>query len=192
MSKRTVILTQQQLDEIVTGVNSSYFDGDSVPNSANMISTEGNSDETHQTTDDFAEFLPRWSYTHGRMGVMSMHEENARLAQKKYGAIDGNPGKSYEATKKTISRMNQAKKTAQTGATQDIKNKAVKTLQNMQNNNDIDLNTLENQYTSSKNIDANERKKKVQNGERVLKYAPKTGVGTAHSVKTDAGIINYK
>jgi hypothetical protein len=190
MSKRTIILTQQQLDEIVGGGNSPYFDGESVPNNATYISTNGDSDETHQTTDDFAASLPRWSYN--RFGAMSMREENARLVQKKYGAIDGNPGKSYEATKKTISRMNKAKETAQTGATPDIKAKAAKTLQNMQNNNDIDLNTLENQYTASKNIDANERKKKVQNGERVLKSAPKTGVGTAHSVKTDTGVITYK
>jgi hypothetical protein len=192
MSKRTIILTQHQLDEIVGGGgNSPYFDGESVPNNANLISTNGSSDKTNQTTDNFASSLPRGTYN--RMGVMSMHEENARLAQKKFGAKDGNPGKSYEATKKTVSRMNQAKKTMQTGATQDIKNQAAKTLQNMQNNNNIDLNTLENQYTISKNIDANDRKKKVQNGERVLKSAPKTGVGTAHTVKTNNNsFITYK
>jgi len=194
MSKRTVILTQKQLDEIVTGKNTSYFDGDDSLDYANKITTDGNSSKTIMYTDKSAATRPLSNYG---TGVASLREANQDLVNKEFGAKDCHPGKSYEATKKEVSRANQAKETMQTGATQDIKNKAAQTLQTMENNiesnNGIDLKTLGGQYINAKNISKRQKRIKKENGESILKSTPKNvGNGKAHSIKTNNGFITYK
>lgn len=180
MSKRTIIITQKQLDEIVGSNNSPYLDGGSVPNHSNLISPEGDNDETSLDTDLFAKTL---SNQHRLYGVSAIREGNKDLDGKIIGTTNNNPGKSVDAAKKTASRVNQAMETMQTGATQEIKDKAARTLNTMQQNNNGDLDVLLNQYETAKANSKNIRNNKVDNGQRVLSYAPKTGVGTAHSQK---------
>lgn len=193
MSKRTVIITQKQLDEIVGGGNSPYFDNAEVPNNANLISTNGDDNETTQIGDFFSKEMPRSSYYFGRMGINPIHEENQNLKNKTFGSTYNDNGKSYSNTKTTLHRAQKAKETMMTGATQAIKDKAAQTYRTMQNNNDIDLNVLQNQYDSAKNIDKNIRDNKVKNGEPILKSTTKdSGNGKAHSVKqTNNGFITY-
>lgn len=194
MSNRTIILTQKQLDEIIGGGNSPYFDNAQVPNNSINISTNGNDDETTQTSDYYSKDMPRGSWYFGRMGINTIHEENKNLKNKIFGSTYGSEGKKYSNTKTTLSRAKKAKETMMTGATQEIKNKAAKTYNTMQNNNDVDLNILDNQYKAAKNIDKNIRNNKVKNGERVLKSTTKeSGNGKAHSIKqTNNGFITYK
>lgn len=200
MSKRTIILTQRQLDEIVGGGNSPYLDGDDSSDSTNHISTDGSSKKTHTTGDEYSSTLPRYSYSYfnGGMGVGVLREANQDLVNNRFGAgTDIHTGETYEGdtyenAKKKVWRKNEAEKTMQTGATPEIKAKAAQTLNNMQKNSPNDLTILQNQYENAKNVSQQQKEKKKQNGERILKSAPKTGVGTAHSIKTNNGFITYK
>lgn len=189
MAKRKIILTQKQLDEIVGGGNSGYFDNSEVKNYSINTNADGYGGKP-TTTDDVSKTMPTYF---GKFRCVTMREDNERLKHKTFGSANGEPGKSYDATKMTISRANAAKETMQTGATQDVKDKAAQTLQNMQKNNNVDLQTLGNQYKAAKSVDKSIRKNKVANGEQVLKSAPKNANnGKAHSIKTDNAIINFK
>jgi hypothetical protein len=86
----------------------------------------------------------------------SMNEEsehgNQRLNNLQFGAQDGEAGKSYGATKTALCRKRAAEKTAQTGATPEVKQKALNTLKTMKDNwNGIDA--AETQYNAAKNVD---------------------------------------
>lgn len=193
MAKKTLILTQKQLDEIIGGeLNSDYFDNSPVPNFSTEIHSDGYGQETKTTSQVYANQLPRGEFRMlGATRINESGEDNQRLSKMKFGASnnDGNnDGKSLSATKTTLSRANKAIETMKTGATQTEKNAAKQTLKRMQSN--TDLNTLKNQYTAAKNNDKSIRQNKVRNGQQVIKSAPKTGQGTAHSPKN--GIITYK
>lgn len=163
MAKKTLILSQQQLDEICGG-DSSYLDGltmtpDMPDVFADEISADGTVDNGYAdatTTDDIAHDLTNsWrgnAKLHGmgpvtvRENIMSVREwrnkylreeqehGNARLKNLQFGAKDGQAGKSYGATKTALCRKRAAEKTAQTGATPEIKQKAANTVAKMRNN----------------------------------------------------------
>ena len=179
MSKKTLILSQKQLDEICGG-NSAYLDGlasapDMAPNFASEITADGAVDDGYAdpvTTDDYAHSMTNdWrgnAKLHG-MGPITvremtvkewkdayMNEEkehgNDRLKNVQFGAANGQKGKSYDATKMALSRLHAAEKESMTGGTPEIKQKALNTVAKMKQNwNSIDL--ADKQYTAAKTAD---------------------------------------
>lgn len=102
-------------------------------------------------------------------------EDNLRLKNRVFGTTNDEEGKSYDATKKNISRYNIAAQKAKSG-TPEEKQKALKTMQKMQKNWG-GLNIARNQYETAKAVD-----KQINPG---IKSAPKNaGNGKAHTKKT--------
>ena len=173
MSKKTLILSQEQLDEICGG-DSSYLDGldrnDDMKNKYSLeISADGGVDNGYAdptTTDDYASDLTNdWmrgganmhGYRAATIREMTkkdwdrtyLKEDNNMLKNMNFGAGNGDTGKSYTNTTTTLSRYNKAKETAATGATPEIKQKAKNTVSTMQKNwGNIDI--AKNQYNASK------------------------------------------
>lgn len=205
MARKRIILTQKQLDEI-SGDNYTYLDGlaltpDLADNYSNEITTNGNLENGYPdpiTTDDLAHDMT--NNTRGYWGLRGMgsvstiremtkkeweqeiiNEDNQRLKNREFGATRNSEGKGYDATKKNISRFNIAAQKAKSG-TPEEKQKALKTMQRMQNNWG-GLNVAINQYETAKKVD-----KQINPG---IKSAPKSaGNGKAHSKKTpDNGIF---
>lgn len=180
MAKK-IILSQKQLDEICGG-DSSYLDGlSSTPDRGNVFATEVSPDGGVErgyaeptTTDDFAKMQTnnwRGNTKMRGMGPITVREMtkrdwekeyleearehgNERLKNLNFGAKDGEEGKSYGATKTALCRKRAAEKTAQTGATPEIKQKAVNTLNKM-HNNWSGLDNAETQYNAAKANDKN-------------------------------------
>lgn len=205
MAKKTIILSQKQLDEIYGG-DSTYLDGlalnpDLPQDFANQITTNGSVEQGYSdpmTTDEFADefkFNKRNFCLRGRAeGSMVREmskkdwensviftEENQRLANRTFGASSHSDGKSYEATKKNLSRYRIAAKKMKTG-TPEEKMKAANTMKKMQDNWS-GLGIASTQYETAKKVD-----KEIKPG---IKSAPKTsGNGKAHSIKTpDNGVF---
>ena len=204
MGKKTLILTQKQLDEIC-GDNSTYLDGlaltpDLTDNYSNEITTNGSMEDAYPnpiTTDKYAGDIT--NDTRGYWGLRGMgsistireiskkeweniilNEDNQRLKNRTFGATSNSDAKSYDATKKNISRYRIAAKKTKNG-TPEEKQKAVKTMQKMQKNWS-GLGVATNQYETAKKID-----KEINPG---IKSAPKnSGNGKAHSPKTNDGGI---
>lgn len=206
MTRKKIILTQRQLDEIC-GDNSTYLDGlaltpDLSSNYSNEITTNGDIEDAYPepiTTDDLASDMT--NNTRGYWGLRGMGsvstiremskaewqnrnvftEDNQRLKNRTFGATNDSEGKSYDATKKNISRYNIAAQKAKSG-TPEEKQKALKTMQKMQKNWS-GLGVASNQYETAKKID-----KQIK---PVIKSAPKNaGNGKAHTKKTpDNGIF---
>ena len=164
MGKKTLILSQRQLDEIVAG-NPTYLDGmaDTPDMSGSEFSTEISSDGSVDTgyadattTDDYASDMTNdWrgnAKLHG-MGPITVREGvamklsdwkklyleekehgNQRLNNMQFGAKDGEKGKSYGATKTALCRKRAVEKTMQTGGTPEIKAAAAKRLNSMKRN----------------------------------------------------------
>ena len=196
MSKKTLILSKKQLDEICGG-DSSYLDGltDSPDMSghefAKEVSSDGNVDYGYANatkTDDVADDMTNgWgdlkNYGIDRRGPITVREwkeiyleekehGNARLKNMEFGAQNGQEGKSYGATKTALSRLNTAQETMKTGATQDVKDKAAQTVQRMENNWG-GIGVAATQYNAAKSGD-----KTVQGGMPVgQKRKPKTPKG---------------
>jgi hypothetical protein len=200
MARKKLILTQRQLDEIC-GDNSTYLDGlaltpDLSSNYSNEITTNGDIEDAYPepiTTDDLASDMT--NNTRGYWGLRGMGsvstirevtkkdwekefvvaEDNLRLKNRVFGTTNDEEGKSYDATKKNISRYNIAAQKAKSG-TPEEKQKALKTMQKMQKNWG-GLNIARNQYETAKAVD-----KQINPG---IKSAPKNaGNGKAHTKKT--------
>lgn len=200
MARKKIILTQRQLDEIC-GDNSTYLDGlaltpDLSSNYSNEITTNGDIEDAYPepiTTDDLASDMT--NNTRGYWGLRGMGsvstirevtkkdwekefvvaEDNLRLKNRVFGITNDEEGKSYDATKKNISRYNIAAQKAKSG-TPEEKQKALKTMQKMQKNWG-GLNIARNQYETAKAVD-----KQINPG---IKSAPKNaGNGKAHTKKT--------
>lgn len=176
MAKKQVIITQKQLDEIC-GNNSIYLDGLALtPDLGNIysneITTNGNIDGAYPkptTTDDYANDTT--NNTRGYWGLRGMGsvstlremskkewechnmilEDNQRLKYRKFGATATSVAKSYDATKKNISRYNIALNKVKTG-NQEEKQKALKTIEKMKKNWD-GLDVAANQYETAKMVD---------------------------------------
>lgn len=215
MKKKTLILSQKQLDEICGG-DSSYLDNLSLKPDmgniyANEITVDGSVEDGYaepSTTDDLSHTMcNNWRgftklYGMGPVSLKEMtkkewarqhlNEEsehgNARLVNKKFGAQDGEPGKSYDATKMAISRKKQAEKKMLNGATPEERNKAAKTLSRMRNNwNGIDA--AESQYNAAKIGDKVMQDSRPE-GTKISSAPKQSGNGKAHSPKS--GIITYQ
>ena len=200
MAKKKIILTQKQLDEIC-GDNSTYLDGlaltpDLANNYSNEITTNGHMDDNYPeptTTDDLAKDMT--NNTRGYWGLRGMgsvstiremtkkeweqkrvlKEDNQRLKHRTFGTTTDSEGKSYDATKKNISRYKLAAQKAKSGSPEE-KQKALKTMQKMQDNWS-GLDVAMNQYETAKMVD-----KQINPG---IKSAPKnSGNGKAHTKKT--------
>jgi hypothetical protein len=215
MGKKTLILSQSQLDEICGG-NAAYLDGfasdggDNTTDYANKITADGAVDIGYPdpvTTDDVDKFLVNNAFplsnTRSAMGIAPLREMkksdwvknnikeesehgNKRLLNRNFGAVNGDTGKSYGATKTALCRKNAAEK--KLNSTDPVeKQKARKTLNTMYQNWK-GLGLADSQYESAKAADKTLQQAKPE-GEQIVS-APKTGVGTAHSKKTpDNGII---
>ncbi len=179
MGKKTLILSQKQLDEICGG-NCEYLDGlastpDLSKDFASQITADGAIDGGYAkptTTDDYANNLTNdWrgnAKLHG-MGPITVREMtvkewkekylgeekehgNARLKNVQFGASEGEKGKSYDATKMALSRKHKAEQELINGSTPEVKQKAAARLSRMRRNwNGID--TAETQYSAAKNAD---------------------------------------
>lgn len=198
MGNKKIILTQKQLDEIC-GDNSTYLDGlASTPDIGNVysneITTNGSIDNAYPdptTTDDYASDTTNnvrgyWGLrgmgsmstlremTKGEWEKMIFNEDNKRLKHRTFGCTNNSDGKSYDATKKNLSRLHIAQRKLQNGSN-DEKQKAIKTIKRMKNNwKGIDV--ADNQYETAKKID-----KQIKPS---IKSTPKnSGNGKAHSPK---------
>ena len=197
MRRKKIILTQKQLDEIC-GDNFTYLDGlaltpDLADNYSNEISTNGSIDNAYPdptTTDDLAHDMT--NNTRGYWGLRGMGsvstireiskkdwekeslETNQHLTGRTFGATSETPGKSYAAVTTNKSRLNKAIK--QSKSTNPLlKQKALNTIQKMQNNGSTSRVAF-NQYETAKKVD-----KQINPG---IKSAPKNaGNGKAHSKK---------
>lgn len=198
MGKKEIILTQKQLDEIC-GNNSAYLDGlASTPDIGNIYSTEittnGALDNTYPeptTTDDYAKDTT--NNVRGYWGLRGMgsvstlrettkkeweksifNEDNQRLKHRIFGCTADSEGKSYDATKKNLSRLHIAQEKLKSGS-QEEKQKAAKTINRMKKNwSGIDVAAT--QYETAKKIDKDIKP--------AMKSAPKnSGNGKAHSPK---------
>lgn len=179
MSKKTLILTKEQIDEICDG-NYSYLDGMATkPDMASVYSTEVSSDggiddgyADPTTTDDFSNDMTNdwrgnaklhgmgpitvreWKEKH--LKKLSVKEEqehgNARLKNVKFGAKDGEAGKSYTATKMALSRKRDAEERMRNGSTPEEKMKGAETLRKMRKNW-AGIDNAETQYNAAKNTD---------------------------------------
>ena len=197
MRRKKIILTQKQLDEIC-GDNFTYLDGlaltpDLADNYSNEISTNGSIDNAYPdptTTDDLAHDMT--NNTRGYWGLRGMGsvstireiskkdwekeilETNQHLTGRTFGATSETPGKSYAAVTTNKSRLNKAIKQSKS-ANPLLKQKALNTIQKMQNNGSTSRVAF-NQYETAKKVD-----KQINPG---IKSAPKNaGNGKAHSKK---------
>lgn len=197
MRRKKIILTQKQLDEIC-GDNFTYLDGlaltpDLADNYSNEITTNGSIDNAYPdptTTDDLAHDMT--NNTRGYWGLRGMGsvstireiskkdwekeilETNQHLTGRTFGATSETPGKSYAAVTTNKSRLNKAIKQSKS-ANPSLRQKALNTIQKMQNNGSTSRVAF-NQYETAKKVD-----KQINPG---IKSAPKNaGNGKAHSKK---------
>lgn len=207
MPKR-LILTQEQLERLCEGNDFLYLDGlTNKPDMGDIYSTEVTTDgsmedklPTPTTTDDHSHTMTNdWRGTAklAGMGPIVVHEMtkaewekkilmneelehgNARLKNRKFGAQNGMPGKSYTATKMAISRKKAAEKKLANG-TDAEKAKAAKTLQRMKQNwGGIDA--AEQQYNGAKISDC--LMQQTMTGPKIASAPKTTGNGQAHSPK---------
>ena len=202
MGKKTLILSQSQIDEICGG-DSSYLDGLALtPDMENVygneVSAEGaveNGYAEPMTTDDFSHDLTNdWrgnAKLHG-MGpcalremtlkewkIRNLNEGNGRLEHMQFGAQNGEKGKSYGATKMNLSRLHRAEEKSRNGASPEEKAKAAQTVQKMKNNWS-GIESAEVQYNAAKINDKTNRQNKPEG--TVITSSPKqSGNGLGHS-----------
>ena len=213
MAKKTLILSQAQLDEICGG-NASYLDGfadeggDLAVDSTNKISAEGSVDFGYpdkMTTDDMGDFLTNnvvgYANTRG-MGVSAVKESkksewikknlseesehgNARLQIRNFGTTNGDAGKSYSATKQAVYRKNKAEK--KLNSTNPIERQKAQATLNKMRTNWSQLDNAEAQYTSAKAADKTIQGAKPE-GTKINSAPKNNGNGKAHTPKN--GIIH--
>lgn len=202
MSKKKLILSQEQINKLCENESFNYFKDLGVkPDIGNIYSTEittsGAMDDGYPepvTTDDKSHTMTtnwRGQARLNGMGPISLREmskkewvetflvseENSRLLNKTFGS-NGNR-KSYGATKTAICRKKKAEEKLING-TEAEKEKAQRTI-NAMNNNWSDIDMAEKQYSTAKKTD-----KLIQNSKPgpKIKSAPKnSGNGKSHSPK---------
>lgn len=189
MAKKKLILTQEQIEKICEGEEFTYLsDLASKPDIGDIYSTEVTTDGSIEngypmptTTDDRSHTMTndwRGNAKLAGMGpivvremlkkdwqkkIMTNEESehgNARLMNKKFGAQNGEQGKSYDATKMAISRKNAAEKKMNSNNPQE-RARGAETLRKMhQNWGGLDV--ADAQYTSAKNVDKINQKNKPE------------------------------
>ena len=209
MNKKTIILTEKQLDEIANGC-SNYLDAlgttpdmpedFAIETSAQGSAGEGESYAEPEQTDDFRKMQTRNSWpmgmrTFGKNAVniremskkdweeryiLNEEKENGQhLSNTKFGNTDAQY--SDKAMKQWQYRKRKAAKQALTGSTPEEKIKGIQSLNRIQNNGGESRKVAEKQFDSAK------ASAKVL--PKHIKSAPKTGVGTSHDKKFQNGII---
>lgn len=215
MNHKTLIITKEQIETLCEGESFTYLkdyaeDSDMGNIYATEVTTDGSMDgkkPVPTTADDRSHTMAsdwRGNAKLAGAGPVVVHESkksewkeanlvgeesehgNMRLKNRKFGAKDGQSGKSYTATKMAISRKKRAEEKLHNG-TPDEKVKAQKTLQRMKSNwNGIDA--AEQQYSSAKLSDS------IMQGSKLgpkIKSAPKTsGNGQAHTPKEPGVFLN--
>lgn len=215
MNHKTLIITKEQIEMLCEGESFTYLkdyaeDSDMGNIYATEVTTDGSMDgkkPVPTTADDRSHTMAsdwRGNAKLAGAGPVVVHETrksewtkvnlvdeesehgNMRLRNRKFGAKDGQPGKSYTATKMAISRKKRAEEKLHNG-TPDEKVKAQKTLRRMKSNwNGIDA--AEQQYSSAKLSDS------IIQGNKLgpkIKSAPKTiGNGQAHTPKEPGVFLN--
>ncbi len=208
MNKKTIILTEKQLDEIANGV-STYLDAlgtkpDMPDDFANKISADGSAGygETYadkETSDDFEKrHYPeyRWAIgprTFGK-GPSNIHEMSKKEWEKKYILDEENSrlsnrvfnGKSYEAAEKEGQRIRNAVKKIRNGSSPQEKAQGQKTLLRMMQYGGEDFGKASSLETKAKNADKIMQASKPE-GQKIASK-PKPGVGTTHDKNIKNGI----
>lgn len=206
MGMKKIILTQEQVENIFEGESFMYLkDLATKPDMGNIygteVTTDGSMDGEYSiptTTDDKSHTMTNDCRGNAKLAGMGgggvvyevtkrdweknlANEEtehgNARLKIRKFGAKDGEQGKSYTATKMAISRKKAAEKKMMNG-TPEEKQKAMATLQKMRSNwSGIDA--AEQQYNSAKISDNLSRQSMT--GPKIASAPKISGNGKAHS-----------
>lgn len=215
MSHKTVILTKEQMERLCEGESFTYLkdyaeDSDMGNIYATQVTTDGSMDgkkPVPTTADDRSHTMAsdwRGNAKLAGAGPIVVHESkksewaernlmgeesehgNMRLQNRRFGAKDGQAGKSYTATKMAISRKKRAEDKLHNG-TPEEKMKAQKTLQRMRSNW-AGIDAAEQQYSSAKISD------EIIQGNKIgpkMKSAPKnSGNGQAHTPKTPGVFLN--
>lgn len=212
MAKKTLIVSHKQIEEICGG-DSTYLDGLALKPDMGKIygmetTTDGSLDDGYPmptTTDDRShEMAVTWRGNAKLAGmgpavvremtkkeweqrfVIAEEKEhgNARLQARSFGAQNGEAGKSYDATKMAVSRLERAQKEILTGATAEIKQKAANRVARMKKNwGGIEI--AARQYKTAKDNDKSMQQSKI--GPKIASAPKEVGNGKAHSPKN--GII---
>lgn len=188
MGKKTIILTQSQLNEICGG-NCSYFDNEPQYTPNEIYSSDVNLNNNNITGDDVAMDQPNTNRRATRVvngRTSGLMEVNSNIQTMRFGAENGDTGHTAEATRKTKERYQNAINTAMTAATPEQKTKARNTIKKMQKNSP-NIQQQINQYNAAIQNDKNIRKSKVANGERVIKqHSKESGNGQGHLKQGEA------
>lgn len=215
MQKRTIILTQHQLDEIVGG-DASYLDNinnDFKEDGANSISPNGKLDDKDAEpimTDKVSSELSRNQGLFGNRSISLfspsyvccskkdwldkniISEDNQNLVNKTYGDNTNRVSNTNASTLKW--RYGAAKKKAQS-SDPTIRQQGISTMKTMEKNNP-NLAQIETQYNSAMANDANLKKSAFERGEENVYQAPnqhKTpNNGQAHTKKPVGQVITYE
>lgn len=205
MAKKRIIITQEQASKICEGEEFSYLsDLATKPDLGDVFSTEVSTDGSVDggyadptTTDDRSHTMTnnwRGAAKLAGMGSVVVREMskkdweksnlideesehgNARLKTRKFGASNGEQGKSYSATKMANSRKNAAERKLRSNNPNERASGA-QTLKRMRQNwSNLDLATS--QYEGAKIGD-----KVSQNGQHITSAPKESGNGKAHTPK---------
>lgn len=203
---RKIIITPAQYTQLLEGESFRYMDRmAATPDlgniSATEITTSGEMEDAYPdpvTSDDMANTMTndwRGNAKLAGMGPVVVHEMtkrewhrrnicseesehgNARLSGRTFGAQNGNPGKSYAATKMAVSRKRAAENKLNSQNPEE-RAKAAETLRHMRNNwSGID--TAESQYDAAKLSDKLMRKDMT--GPKIASGPKVSGNGKGHS-----------
>ena len=191
MSKKTLILSQSQLDEICGG-KFSYLDNTPQYDSKQIYVSDLNKNNDNPTGDDISRDQSNMNWRAERIVTGRMNglmEINSNIQGKVFGAENGDTGHTAQATAMSKSRYNKAKETLMTGATQADKEKAKQTIARMEKNAP-NLEQQINQFDAAVRNDRTIRNNKVANGERVIApHSKESGNGKGHTPKN--GTITY-
>ena len=201
MGKKTIILTERQLEEIATGVNMAYLDGiGSTPDMGDVFSTEvspqgSSGGETYadpETTDDFAVMQskdwPRDSRSFGKDGnaPANIREMSKKDWENKYVFNEQNSrlenlnfyGNTYAGAKQQRYRVKKATEMAQSD-NQIEAQKGRKSLQTMINNRGEDFGKQERLLSNAEQADQTIQSNRPEGTK--IKSAPKvTGNEKSH------------
>lgn len=191
MSKKTLILTKNQLDEICGG-SFAYLDNTPQYDSKRIYASDVNLNNDNPTGDDVATDQSNMNWRAGRVmtgKIGGLMEINSNIQGKVFGAENGDTGHTAQATAMSKSRYNKAKETVLTGATQEDKEKAMQTIKRMKQNSP-NIEQQINQFDAAVRNDKTIRNNKVANGERVIaSHTKENGNGKGHTPKN--GTITY-
>jgi len=205
MSRKTLILTEEQLEEIASGINMAYFDQEGIkPDMGDIysieVSAEGSDGDNESysdkiTTDDLAAMQckdwPRDSRSFGKGGnaPANIYEMSKKEWEEKFIFNEANSrlenmqfcGKSYAAAKQQRHRDKVATQKAQSNNPVE-REKGKKSLEIMINNRGEDFGKAEQRLGTFERADDIAQANKPEGTK--IKSAPKqTGNGKAHSPK---------